>query len=192
MLKLLSLFRRFFPAREAVAAVEFALILPVMLTLYLGSMELSSLINVDQRVTTISGTVGDLASRANGTLKLSTLTDYFQASQAIIAPFSTTGLTQTISFVKVDSSGNTTVQWSEGYANGAITTGRPANQAFVAPHVIPPAMIAISKSNWVMVSETNYSYLPLLGLFFKTAVPLYRQAFYLPRFAAAIVLDTAN
>ena len=67
-----------------------------------------------------------------------------------------------------------------------------ANQAFVAPHVIPAAMIAISKSNWVMVSETNYSYLPLLGLFFKTAGPLYRQAFYLPRFAAAIALDTAN
>jgi Flp pilus assembly protein TadG len=176
-------------AREAVAAVEFAFVFPIMLTLYLGSIELSALISVDQRITTVSGTVGDLASRANGTLKLTDLTSYFQAAQTIILPFSTTGLTQVVSFVSVNSAGTTSVQWSRGY-NGGVA--RPSAQPFVAPNAIPPAMIAISKGSYVMVSETNYSYLPILGLFFKTAVPLYRQAFYLPRFASNIVLDTAH
>ena len=51
--------RRFGAAREAVAAVEFALILPVMLTMYVGSIELSQAFSMDQRVITIAGTTGD-------------------------------------------------------------------------------------------------------------------------------------
>ncbi len=189
MLKLFSRLLNFCRAREAVAAVEFALVFPIMLTLYLGSVELSSLISVDQRITTVSGTVGDLVARANGTIALSALNSYFQAAQTIILPFSTTGLTQVVTCVSVDSAGATNVMWSRGY-NGGIA--RTASVPFAAPHAIPTSMINISKSSYVIVSETNYSYLPLMGLFFKTAVPLYRQAFYLPRFASNIALDTAN
>ena len=46
-----------------VAAVEFALILPFLLVLFVGSIEASSLITVDRRVNVISGTVGDLVAR---------------------------------------------------------------------------------------------------------------------------------
>ena len=48
---------RFARAREAVAAVEFAIILPVMLSMYVGSIELGQAITIDQRVTTIAGTI---------------------------------------------------------------------------------------------------------------------------------------
>ena len=61
--RLRSLLGRFGKAREGAAAVEFALILPFMLMLYAGSIELSDLINVDRRITVISSTVGDLVAR---------------------------------------------------------------------------------------------------------------------------------
>ncbi len=178
-----ALLRRFGLAREAVAAVEFALVMPFMLTLYLGSMELSQLISVDQRVTNIAGTIGDLAARADGTLADTDMQNYFAAASTVIAPFTTDGLAQVVTEVQVDKDGKTTVIWSVGYNGGSP---RSCKEPFPGPHAIPPSMIAISKNNYVIVSEASYSYQPLLGLFFKHPFSLYHENFYLPRFAAAI------
>ena len=182
---ILGRLRKFARAREAAAAVEFALIMPVMLTLYLGSTELAQLINVDRRVTVIAGTVGDLVARAKNSIGATTLTDYFQAAQAIVSPFSTTSLTQVVTMVKVTSAGAATVEWSKAYNGGvAKTTG--------ATYTLPSAMLDISKGNWVIVSEAGYSYRPLLGLFFKNSFPLFHQNFYLPRYAADITYDASS
>jgi Flp pilus assembly protein TadG len=175
--------------REAVAAVEFALILPVMLTMYLGSIELSQAISVDQRVTVVAGTVGDLVARANGEITAANLTDYFQAAQSIIAPFSTTGLTQVVSLVQISSTGVTTVLWSQAYNGG---TAKTANQPYPGPHAIPTTTINMWNSNYVIVSESTYSYLPLLGIFFKTPFSLYHQNFYLPRYPGKICYNTTT
>jgi len=183
---------RFGHAREAVAAVEFALVMPVMLTLYLGSIELSSLINVDQRITTIAGTVGDLVARENGEIDAATMSEYFQAATSVISPFTTTGLGQVVSVVYVNSSGVTKVLWSQ--ATGGATA-RTVSQAFPGPHTIPTSMINITKGTtapYIIVSEASYSYKPLLGLFFKTAFPLYHQSFYLPRYAAMICYNAST
>ena len=83
----------------------------------------------------------------------------FQAAQSVIAPFSTTGLTQVVSVVAVNSAGVTKVEWSQGYNGG---TARTVGSPFPGPHAIPTAMINISKSNWVIVSEAGYGYTPLL------------------------------
>ena len=118
--------RQFHRAEKAVAIVEFALVMPLMLTMYLGSIELSSLISVDQRVTNIAGTVGDLVSRSNAEVKAADLTDYFAAAATIISPYATTNLKQVVSLVYVDTSGVTTVKWSQPYNGGtAKTVGQP-------------------------------------------------------------------
>lgn len=166
----------------AVAAVEFALILPFLLALYVGSIEASQLITVDRRITTIAGTVGDLVARSDGTITQSQLTDYFRAAEGIILPFSTTGLKQVVTSVYVNAAGVTSVQWSQPYNGGtAYVVGRP--------YTLPVEITNISRNAYVIVSETSYSYLPLLGIVFKTSVPLYRQNFHMPRFGAAINLS---
>jgi Flp pilus assembly protein TadG len=171
--------RRFGRAQKAAAAVEFALILPVMLTLYVGSIELSAAFSMDQRVITIAGTVGDLVARTNGTLAASDLTNYFQAAQAIMAPYSPTKLEQVVSVVAVDSSGNTKVEWSVGYNGGSAQT---CGQPYSTVHPIPTAMTNISEGSIIIVSEASYVYPPLLGLFFKNSFNFYHQNFYLPRY----------
>ncbi|MGN6100551.1 MAG: TadE/TadG family type IV pilus assembly protein [Devosia sp.] len=181
--------KRFAKAREGVAAVEFALVMPLMLTLYLGSTELTQLINVDERITNIAGTVGDLVARSDGQVTASDLTDYFQAAQAIIAPFSGTSLKQVVSLVYVNSSGVTTVKWSQAYNGG---TARTVGQPYPSSPGIATSMIAISKSNYVIVSEASYSYQPLLGLFFRSPFTLYHQNYYLPRYPGIICYNTST
>ena len=176
---LLDRLRQFGVAREAVAAVEFALILPVMLTMYIGSIELSQAFSMDQRVITIAGTTGDLVARSNGAIDATTLNNYFQAAQAIMGPYSTTDLQQVVSVVAVDSKGNTTVEWSRGYNGG---TAQVCNQPYAGAHPIPSVMIDLAKSNIVVVSEATYIYPPMLGIFFKNNFVFYHQNFYLPRY----------
>jgi Flp pilus assembly protein TadG len=178
--------KRFGRDTEGAAAVEFALILPFLLLLYVGSIEASSLITVDRRVNVISGTVGDLVSRwdpADGAIPNTTMTDYFKASEGIIFPYSDTGLEQVVSLLEVREDGTTTVTWSCGY-NGGVkrTTG--------SGYTLPTNMLAIVRppagAGYVVVSETEYSYLPVLGIVFTAPINLYQDSYYIPRYAEAI------
>ena len=178
---------RFGRSREATAAIEFAAVVPVMLLMYLGSLELSSAIGVDQRVTNVAGTVGDLVAREKSEVSATDLADYFQAATAIMQPYPTTTLQQVVSLVYVSSTGVTTVKWSQAYNGG---TPKTLNQPYPSTHAIPAAMLNISHNNYVIVSEASYTYKPLLGWFFKSSFDLYHQNFYLPRFAAIICYDT--
>lgn len=177
--------RLFAIARDGVAAVEFGLVLPVMLLLYVGSIELSDLINVDRRVTVIAGTIGDLVARTDGSLDTADLTDYFNAAERIITPYKSTGLKQLVTSVFVDAAGIATVRWSKG-SGGAI---EKANNAVLNTAQVPNAIRDISRGKYVIMSETAYSYKPLMGLVFQNDVALYRQNFHLPRHGEEITLD---
>lgn len=58
-----KLFGRFAKNDEGVAAVEFALLAPLMLTLMLGALELTQSIWADGKVEQATSTIGDLVSR---------------------------------------------------------------------------------------------------------------------------------
>ena len=174
---------RFLRDAGGAAAVEFALIMPLLLLLFLGTIEASTLITVDRRINVISGTVGDLVSRWDpdaGAIPSSELNDYFRASEGIIYPYPTTGLQQVVSFVEVASNGTTKVKWSCAYNGG---TKRATNSAYTS---LPTHMNQLARGGWVVASETSYNYLPVLGMVFTDALHLYQQSFYLPRYASEI------
>jgi Flp pilus assembly protein TadG len=178
--------RRFGRNAEGAAAVEFALILPFLLLLYVGSIEASSLITVDRRVNVISGTVGDLVSRwdsGEGALPIAKLTDYFKASEGIIFPYADGGLKQVVSLLKIENNGTTAVVWSCGYNGGSKRTAGSA-------YTLAANMLAIVRppagDGFVVVSETSYSYLPALGIVFTEPINLYQASYYIPRYGRAI------
>lgn len=50
--------------RRGVAAIEFALIVPIMSAMFIGAVELSQVITVDRRVTQVASATADLVARA--------------------------------------------------------------------------------------------------------------------------------
>lgn len=178
--------RGFARNRRGTAAVEFALILPIMLLVYLGTLEASALISMDRRVQTIAGSVGDLVARADGSVTAAQLNDYFRASEAIMHPFSTNSLIQTVSLVRIDQNGNTAIVWSRRHAGGAAnhTAGRGSG----SPYTLPREITDIA-DGYVILSEAAYSYSPLMGVVFNEQFNLYRENFYLPRFGEEIRLN---
>lgn len=181
---LLRCFRR---NEKGVAAVEFALILPFLLLLYMGSIEASSLFTVDRRVEVIATTMADLVARWNpkeSTLPKDTLRDYFRAAEGIIVPYSTTGLTQVVSFLTVAANGNATVEWSCGWNWG---TARTDDSSYTLSEDMKRLVTNGGKqSGYVVASETLYPYQPLLGIVFTSAINLNSEALFLPRFLLSI------
>ena len=176
-------FRR---AEAGVAAVEFALILPIMIFVYVGMVEASALISMDRKVQTISGAVGDLVARSDGEITAANVNDYVKVASGIMTPYSAAPLEQIVTQLKVPATGSATVDWSRRYKAQALqSSGAYANGT---TYTLPAEILDISRGKYVIVAETRYSYLPLYGIVFEKAINLYRENFYLPRFGERIVL----
>lgn len=182
--RLLGRFRR---DEKGAAAVEFALILPPLLLLYLGSIEASSLFTVDRRVEVIASTVADLVARWNtgdATFTKADLKDYLSAAQGIMTPYSTTSLTQVVSFLSVTSAGVAKVTWSCGYNGG---TARAANSTYTLAANMKNLVTGNgTAAGYLIISEVAYPYKPVLGMVFTSAINLKNEAMFLPRFQATI------
>ncbi|MCF6302068.1 MAG: pilus assembly protein [Devosiaceae bacterium] len=180
-LKLPRWMKRFGPAEEAVAAVEFALILPAMMILYMGAIEVSQVVTVDRKISAVAGTLGDLVARNDGQLAASTLNDYFQAVGLILTPFAANDLKQLVTLVYIDDEGDTNIVWSVGY-NGATP------KIVDTPYTLPSEITDIAREMHVVVSEAQLAYQPWGGYVLDTSFNLYKQFFHTPRFGEEIEL----
>ena len=177
---------------EAVAAVEFALIVPFLITLYFGSIEAAALYTVDKRIDSISSTIGDLVAQwdpGDGDLITGTggtLTDYMNASTGILSPYSTSGLKIVVTLVEVKNDGTTKILWSKANAAGTAKTGTSYTDLAATSNT---QMNSVSRGGCVVAAEVTYSYLPVLGQVFKVALNLKHTNYFLPRFGSTSPID---
>ncbi len=196
------LMRRFRRSERGVAAVEFALILPFLLMLYMGSIEASSLFTVDRRVEVIASTTADLVARWNpnqGTITRATVGDYFRASEGIITPYATGGLKQVVSFLNVAADGTARVAWSCGWNGGvALPNNRIYSLQIEMKRLVTGATVntggALSggRAGFLIAATTEYSYKPLLGMVFPNALNLESEALFLPRFQQTLAAPSGG
>lgn len=146
-------FRR---GEAGVAAVEFALVLPVMVLMLLGLSEVTLAVNHDRKVTLISRALADLSSRV-GTLSSSDVSDIFGAASIIMQPFNGSRLRMVVSQMKVTKVGSNfqgSVDWSCARGTGAVA--KPAGTYTV------PAGFQTDASYYILV-ETTLPYTPMFG-----------------------------
>ena len=170
--------------QRGVAAVEFALILPVLLLLYFGSIETASLYSADRRVANVAGTMGDLISRAKDTITESQITDYFQAASGIMQPYATGTLTQVVSLLNVDEDGVVTVEWSRQFNGGLV---RASGSSYPLP--ADRQINLVARGGQLVAAEVHYSYRPLFGIVYPNALTLSHEEFFLPRFPGGIAIE---
>lgn len=176
--------KRLLRADRGVAAVEFALVLPIMLVVYLGTLEASSLITMDRKVQSVAGAIGDLVARTDEVISTSQLQDYFRAASGIMTPFSPDGVLQVVTAVQVNADGTTEVIWTRQYQNGTYSSTTPHNVGDSYP--LPTEMTDIARGDMVIASEASLNYTPLLGIVIQTPITLYRSSFFMPRFGGEI------
>ncbi|MDB5647825.1 TadE/TadG family type IV pilus assembly protein [Methylobacterium sp.] len=87
-------------AEDGVAILEFALITPILLLVYFGTVELSSAMRHARKLDILSRTLGDTFSQRN-TPTLAEASDIFQVAPIVMAPFDSAGMQMTVSAVGV-------------------------------------------------------------------------------------------
>ena len=90
--------------RNGLAATEFAVIVPIMLVMFFGTVEFSSAVAVDRKVTLVARTLSDLTSQALLNVNDTYLQNVFTASIAIMVPYPAVPTNAQISEIYVDSS----------------------------------------------------------------------------------------
>ncbi len=158
---LVARWRRFRDARDGIAAVEFAMILPLMLTMWLGTMEVGQAIAINRKGVLVSRVLADITARAT-TITDVEMTNIMNATNAVIYPFSPTTLSLRVTSVKLISAGNSRVVWSD--ARGSDYTAHPAN----LPLPMPAGILTVTNQT-VIMAEVRYRYAPSSTWFLSAA-----------------------
>lgn len=169
-LRLPRLARRFARDSRGVSAVEFALVLPLMMTLFLGGTEISQAISASRKVTLVSRTVADLTSQSS-TISTPQMTSILDASAAVLSPFSGNSLKVTVSQVKIDANGAATIEWSD--------TLRGTKHG-VGSSVTLPAALNVPNT-WLIWTEAEFTYEPTIGYVVTGSLALKDQMYMRPR-----------
>jgi Flp pilus assembly protein TadG len=170
---------------SGIAATEFAVIVPVMLTMFFGLVELSSAVAVDRKVTLIARTLSDLTSQSMSAVTATDLQNFFAASSAILTPYSVTPTAPTISEIYVDATKVAKIQWSVSATivmeSGAPTATLKASSRNKGDVVAIPEALAVADT-YLIWSEVNYQYVPVVGyVMAKAGITLNDATFTRPR-----------
>jgi len=149
--------RRFLRDEHGVAAIEFAFVLPVMLGLLLGGLEITNALQADRKTTAIAASVADLYAQAQS-VSNNDRDNIFAAATALIAPFNAGTLKVVVSSI-IFSGGQTKVAWSDATANASP---RAVNSVVN----LPPGLLIDSTAS-VILAEVSYHYSDPLTAFFN-------------------------
>lgn len=162
--------RRYRGDERGVSAVEFALVLPIMITMYIGAVEFSHALTIDRRVTAVASAAADLVAQSEE-VSSSDLLDIFQASSTIMMPYAAAPISIVLTSVVADADNNTKVAWSAAH-NG---TPHAVNSQFAVPAGLTQPFSS------VIVAEVAYSYQPPVGEFLTGGITMNDKFYLRPR-----------
>lgn len=155
---MLTFIRRFRKAQAGLAAIEFAFILPVMVIMFLGTVEVSNYVMTARRVASLSSTAADLVAQESA-ISDDDINDIFGAISVIVAPLDPSTVKIAITSVVADADGETyRVAWSEAMNRNARTVG-----SVLSASEFPADLIAAYQGS-IMV-EVEYGYDPMFADF---------------------------
>lgn len=178
---------------QGLAAVEFAFILPLMLVMFFGTVEFSSGIAVDRKVTLMARALSDLTSQSLSVAD-SDLVSFFSAATGIMTPYDASPTKATLSEIYVNSSKIAKIQWSKAgvIASGATQatlTGSSRNLGDDVTSIVPAALLI--PGTYLIFSEVQYLYKPAVGyVMTKAGISLGDSSYTRPRQSLCVVYPT--
>jgi Flp pilus assembly protein TadG len=197
MRPLRKLVRRLSGDQEGVAAIEFAMIVPILALMFIGAVELSQAITVDRRITQVASSTGDLIARSEKQISQTEIGDIMKVGGYIMKPYTQDTLEIIVRNV-VSSPTNATVA-KQSWSCTFKATGQTQTCACSSTNYSLPGNL-VSTNDSVVISEVTYSYKPLLFDYFMKqssgggggTYPLAETVYLKPRGQAAMLLQSNN
>ncbi len=156
--------------RDGIAAIEFAMIAPVMIVLYFGATELSDAYIVNTRVTRVASTAADLVAQ-DDSITDNEMANIFNALEQIMFPYDSSETEIVISSLADSGSGVVKVEWSEA---------QNATPRSVGSTVTVPTGVVDSGGS-VIYAEVSHDYSSATGKVIYGTVELTDEFYVRPR-----------
>ena len=167
--------------QRGLAAVEFALILPIMMLLLFGTVELGDALTINDKVNFVTSTLGDLVTQSKS-ITDTDMANIFDAAASIITPYPVNNLKMIVSGVNIDSSSKATVAWSYARNGTALVNGSSVS--------LPSALDL--PSTFLVVSEVHYSFTPTVGYVMAGTYDLTSKFYLSPRVSAKVCQNASS
>lgn len=167
---------RYAAEERAVAAIETAILMPLLISLLLGCYDLGQGIILNQKTIGASQIIGDLVAR-NRTVTLTTLQDMIRAGELAYEPYDTSDFGYDIVSVEFDDDGEPVVLWR-------VTHNMPENdEAVASTEGLGDA------GDGIVVVTTEYGYVPYFSHFVVDSIDMREVAFLRGRRSATVICD---
>jgi Flp pilus assembly protein TadG len=167
-------------------AVEFALSVPVILMMMLGSAEMARFVILHQKMDRVATTISDLVSRAE-TITESQISDIFTAAGQVAEPFDLANLGVVIvsSVTNADGSG-ATIAWQRSGA-GSYSAVSELGVEGDEPN-LPPGFV-VREGETAIIAEVFYDFTPFLSELIVEPQEIHRSAHHRPRLGTLEEID---
>jgi Flp pilus assembly protein TadG len=178
-----KLCRNFLASTRGVAAIEFAMILPVLAMIFLATFDGGRAIACYMKMRSATYTLAAVANQYS-TIQSSDMTSIMGATAAVMAPYSTssTNPAVTITQIAISSKGQATVSWS--YSQGGTA---PAQGSSVT---LPTNLVV--DSTYLIFAQVSYTYTPLFGYFGSGGITFSDNIYVTPRVSNCINYPPAS
>jgi Flp pilus assembly protein TadG len=183
-----SVYCRFIASTRGVAAIEFAMILPVLLIMFLASFDGGRAIAVYMKVRSATYTLGAITNQYT-TIQSTDMTSIVGATAVVLAPYTGTP-TVVISQIKINTGGKSTVSWSYALNGTALTQNTSVT--------IPSGLVAAANTCgtypcYLIFAQVSYIYAPLFGYFGGgSGITLADSLYLAPRISECILYPPQN
>lgn len=153
-----ALLRRYRRNRDGIAAVEFALLVPVLLLLYLGTMEISTGVSVNKRIARVAATTADLVAQQEQ-VNRNQLDEIMKVSESILFPYYADNPRVTIIGINVSNTfpeGGRTVWSRRMEKDGSFVEPVAENQDIWVPDRLR------IEGTFLLMARAEINYLPLI------------------------------
>jgi Flp pilus assembly protein TadG len=166
---------RFLKDRSGLSAVEFGLLLPVMITSYFGVAEIGNYILADRKVTSVASTAADLVAQSTQVSDAG-MADIMASLSVVIQPFNANDCTIRITSVTADALGVTKVAWSDALRTSPRAVGSTIS--------MPTGLVPANQS--VIFAEVSFNYKSVVGMFLQNGITVTDQFYQKPRKTLAV------
>jgi Flp pilus assembly protein TadG len=174
---------RFVRDKRAVSAVEFAFLLPIMVTLLLGGTEITQGITIKRKTIIATRAMGDLVAQATN-INNTQMQAIFDATTAVLAPYSAGNYKVIVSSVGIDGSGNAKIIWSDAW-------GGATAHAVNTPVTLPAGLSAFPNTSLIW-AEGEYGYTPNIGYMITGELKLKDHMYLRPRLKSYVCRETGT
>jgi len=185
MLTLVKTYRAWRSDHRGVAAIEFALAVPILLSLFLGGVDVMRVMLLHQKVEKIAYAMADLVTQQDQ-LTRANMNDYYEAPSEIIAPFTfgANGVVIITSIYRdVGDPVSGKVRWRD---SGGGTLVRTSRIGAVGANAVLPGGLTLNERDNVLIAEVYYRFEQLFPVDFLDVEDIYKAAVYKPRLGSQI------